>query len=393
MWLAGLLALALPVISLYLFWKSAQRPVLLVRRESTSTSTPDLPDERLDPSKHNQRRLVLVAIASGLLLWTLAGRHLVLLLRPAGSDDPQDTHEIAARRIAGASGAQLAVREYGPVGAPRIVFTHGWGFDSREWFYARRQLATEFRVVVWDLPGLGESSPIPTGTYSLENLAADLGSVVATGGDQPSVLVGHSIGGMTNLTFARLFPAKLGREIAGIVQLNTTWTNPVQTAQGASINLALQKPVFEPMLHLTVWTSPLVRALNWLAYQSGLTHLQNASQSFAGAETREQLDFASKYYYRSSPGIVARGTLGMVNWDASEVLSRIPIPVLIISGEQDTTTLPSASDHMEKVIPSAERIRVSPAAHLGPIEQNTRYNEAIRAFAARCLAVTGGTLR
>jgi pimeloyl-ACP methyl ester carboxylesterase len=56
----------------------------------------------------------------------------------------------------------------------------------------------------------------------LETLARDLRSVVGVGSGKPVILVGHSIGGMINLTFCRLFPAMPGREVAGIIQVDTT---------------------------------------------------------------------------------------------------------------------------------------------------------------------------
>ncbi len=83
--------------------------------------------------------------------------------------------------------------------------------------------------------------------------------------------------------------------------------------------------------------------------------------------------------------MVAKGVLAMMNWDASEVLPAIQVPVLIVSGDQDTTTLPSASDHMSAAIPKDTRVSVSPAAHMGPIEQHARYNEAIETFAQATL--------
>lgn len=118
-----------------------------------------------------------------------------------------------------------------------------------------------------------------------------------------------------------------------------------------------------------------------LGYQSGLAHIQLASQSFAGAETWDQLDEMAKYSYRSSPGVVAQGVLAMLHRDASDVLPTIKVPTLIISGAQDVTTLPVASDRMNHDIPSSVRLTVSPAAHLGPVEQFARYADAISSFA------------
>lgn len=386
--LLGFLALAALTSSLCFFWKVLRQPrrVVQTRRDG------ELVEQVQAPVRPNQRkRAGLLALATALLLFSLAGRHLVLLSRPSGansSDQPEEQFG-TARKIRGASGAELAVEESGPAGAPRLLFTHGWGADRREWSWAKRELSQNFRVVTWDLPGLGQSAAVPNGDYALETLARELQAVLQQTGDSPAVLVGHSIGGMTNLTFCRLFPNQLGPSVKGIVQFNTTYTNPVKTTSGAQTQQALQKPLYEPLLYVIPFVSPVVRALNWLAYQSGLTHLQNASSSFAGAETREQLDFASKYYYRSSPAVVSRGMLGMLHWDATDVLPRIPVPVLIVSGEQDTTTLPSASDHMEQTIPTARRVSVSPAAHLGPIEQHQRYNAAIREFTT---GVAGGAV-
>jgi pimeloyl-ACP methyl ester carboxylesterase len=185
---------------------------------------------------------------------------------------------------------------------------------------------------------------------------------------------------MINLEYARRYPAKLGREVRGIVEVNTTFTNPVETKKSAERSRKLQDPVYKPALHAIAWCSPVARALGWLAYQSGLAHLQLASQSFAGAQTWDQLDLMARYAYRSSPGVIARGVLAMLDWDASDVLPGIRVPTLIISGEQDITTLPSASERMARDIPSAHRVSVSPAAHMGPIEQHERYARAIAAF-------------
>ena len=217
-------------------------------------------------------------------------------------------------------------------------------------------------------------------------MARVLAAVVAMAGQKPVVLVGHSIGGMINLTYCRLFPEQLGHSIAGIVQVDTSYTNPVTTAKDASINEALQKPVGEPVLQAFTVLSPLVRAMNWLSYQNGTAHLMNAQSAFAGSETWGQVDLIARYGFESSPEVVARGTLGMFHWDAKPELARITVPVLILVGQQDTTTLPSASVFMQHRIPRATLQSVSPSAHYGLLEQNEIYNSAIARFAAVCLA-------
>jgi pimeloyl-ACP methyl ester carboxylesterase len=73
---------------------------------------------------------------------------------------------------------------------------------------------------------------------------------------QPSFL-GHSIGGMITLTFCRLFPQALGGKVRAIALVQTTYTNPVRTTTMAVLFTALERPVIVPLLHLTIWLSPL----------------------------------------------------------------------------------------------------------------------------------------
>jgi pimeloyl-ACP methyl ester carboxylesterase len=82
---------------------------------------------------------------------------------------------------------------------------------------------------------------------------------------------------------------------------------------------------------------------------------------------------------------VARGTLAMFDWDATPVLPHVNTPVLIIVGQQDTTTLPSASEYMNQSIPQSELRSVSPSAHYGLLEQNDRYDATVAQFASALL--------
>jgi pimeloyl-ACP methyl ester carboxylesterase len=127
---------------------------------------------------------------------------------------------------------------------------------------------------------------------------------------QPVILVGHSIGGMTTLTFCRLFPEALRTRVAGLVLVHTTYTNPVRTTTLARLNTLLERPVLVPLLHLMIWLAPLVRVMNWLSYLNGSSHLSTKLSGFAGTETWQQVDFVSRYGLYLSPAVLARGCLG-----------------------------------------------------------------------------------
>jgi pimeloyl-ACP methyl ester carboxylesterase len=328
----------------------------------------------------NHRERVTFAILAGIMLLLVFGGKYLVQQFFSSSERADDKAVFTHTMIKGKSGATLAVAQQGQSDSPTLLFTHGWGADHQDWSYAIKSLGKKFHTVAWDLPGLGNSTISPN--YEMKTLASDLDSVV-TSIDGPVIIVGHSIGGILNIEYARQFPEKMGNKVKGFVQVNTTYTNPVETKKGAETSRMLQKPVYEPLLHLITWSSPVARGLAWLAYQSGLAHLQLAQQSFAGNETWKQLDHMASYAYRSSPGVIAQGVLGMLHWDGTDVLPKIAVPTLIISGDQDVTTLPLASDKMEKDIPTNKRFRVQGAAHLGPVEQHDVYAKAIAEFASQ----------
>jgi pimeloyl-ACP methyl ester carboxylesterase len=344
------------------------------------------------------RVAILLSAAGVLAVLALFGRHVVQAFYPR-AEVAERIAPATTQRLNSSSGAQLAVAHYGSSDGPVVVLTHGWGADRRDWAYLLAALPKRYHVVLWDLPGLGESSPTRGMEYSVATLAKDLDTVISSVPSKPVVLVGHSIGGILNLEYARRYPEKIGRDVAAIVQVNTTFTNPIETKKNAELSRRLQKPVFEPLLHLVSATAPVARGLGWLAYQSGLAHVQLASQSFAGRESWNQLDDMARYAYRSSPKVVAKGVLGMLRWDGSDVLPQIDVPTLVIAGAQDTTTLPVASERMARDIPQAEKVTVQEAAHMGPVERADQYAQLISTFvdqsslnaARKSVALAGAT--
>lgn len=391
----SLVILAVGLAALYRAWHQYQRVSrsLFVKHNGDGPVLRErnLQDERrVRPSEVLSDRRVWIPLALGLflLLFSVSGRSVMRVGFPSSNDEPRELHSETVQYIQRPDGTRIRAEIFGRPDAPTLVFTHGWGTSSTEWYYAKRDLANRFRLIFWDLPGLGQSTQPSNRDYRLDKMASDLESVVSLAQNKPVVLVGHSIGGMINLTFCRAFPDHLGRYVKGIVQIDTSYTNPVTTAKNASLNRALQKPVGEPLLQAMIWFSPLIRATNWLSYQNGTSHAMNAKSGFAGSETWGQVDLISRYGYESTPSVVARGTLAMFHWDAKPVLPKVNVPVLLIVGQQDTTTLPSASEFMSTAMPRATLQLVTPSAHYGLLEQNKQYNAALDHFASAVLKGT-----
>ena len=325
-------------------------------------------------------------LGAGLLLWSLLGFLPILLLHRRGQDEPSQLRSNQVQRLTRPDGSEIQVEFYGSDQAPALILTHGWGPNSTVWYYAKKQLTDQFRVIVWDLPGLGKSKKPSNRDYSLEKYARDLDAVLSIAGDQPVVLLGHSMGAMILLTFARLFPEKLGQRVTGLILVDGTYTNPLKTAILSKLLLPLQKPLLEPLLHLAIVLSPLLWLLSWLSFLNGSTLLTTEISGFKGTETRGQLFFSGLIGIKASPGVLARGVLAMFKFNESETLPTIAVPTLVMVGKSDIATRPFASKHMSTEIPDAELVVLAPGGHMALMERNQNFAEAVRAFSNGCIA-------
>ena len=326
-----------------------------------------------------------LAISTVLLLWSFFGFLPILLLRRPGQDEPKPFRSAQVQHLTRPDGSEIQAEFYGSDLAPTLILTHGWGPNSTAWYYAKKQLSEGFRVITWDLPGLGKSKKPKNRDYSLEKYARDLEALLGLAGDQPVILVGHSMGAMILLTFCRLFPEALGERVVGLILVDGTYTNPLRTTIFSKLLLPLQKPLLEPLLHLAIAFSPLLWLASWLSYLNGSTLITTEISGFTGRETRGQLNFSSLVGIQASPGILARGVLAMFKFDETATLAKISVPTLVVVGKSDIATRPFASDRMSKEVPQAELKIISPGGHMVLMERNQQFAEIVRAFTESCL--------
>lgn len=99
-----------------------------------------------------------------------------------------------------------------------VVLLHGFGEDSRIWEEQVSFLQSHCRLIVPDLPGSGDSSPIGPDYElqiseglpgSIDRLAEAVDALVTHEKIDQFILLGHSMGGYITLAFAEKFPAKL----------------------------------------------------------------------------------------------------------------------------------------------------------------------------------------
>jgi pimeloyl-ACP methyl ester carboxylesterase len=391
----GVLSWAILIGGIYCLWKwrhevsqAAHANAALVRPHEPRPGR-GVPEDRRDAGEMraeenpetDKRALAYLAAGIALLAFSVGGFVPVsLLLSKPSLEGPTSERTGTPSNIDRPDGTQLHVETHGNPAGPTIVFTHGWSLDSTAWHYAKQELSDQFRLVVWDLPGLGRSKGPTNGDYSLEKMAGDLLAVIEHAGGGPVILVGHSIGGMINQTFCRLYAQHLHSRVAGIVLLHTTYTNPVRTAWLANLLTALEKPLIVPMNHLSVWLAPLFWLQNLQSYLSGSLHITVRIWSFAGGQTAGQLNYAALLAVKAWPAVVGRGNLAMLEFDETATLRHVDVPVLVIGAQHDRMTRHQASEQIESWLPQGVLASVN-AGHLGLWEAHKETNELIRQFA------------
>ena len=70
----------------------------------------------------------------------------------------------------------------------------------------------------------------------------------------------------------------------------------------------------------------------------------------------------------------------IVTTDFRAVLPKITVPTLVVVGEEDVVTPPSASEFLVKNIAGASLVRIPGAGHLTNLEKPEAFNTALGAF-------------
>ncbi|WP_176256863.1 alpha/beta fold hydrolase [Derxia lacustris] len=142
----------------------------------------------------------------------------------------------ADKSIAGPGGAPVAVSIERPAVAtgPVVVLQSGLGDGRAPWATVAQQLAARHTVFSYDRPGYGDSASV-AGPRDPCSVAAELHQLLQSAGlPPPYLLVGHSLGGLYQHAFARLYP----QDVAGVLLLDPTHPDHLVSLKATSPALA-----------------------------------------------------------------------------------------------------------------------------------------------------------
>lgn len=101
-------------------------------------------------------------------------------------------------------------------GSATLIFSHGFGCDQAMWRYLVDHFAAQFRVVIYDLVGAGQSDlrAYDREKYaSLKGYAADLNEIIDHYAVGPVILVSHSVSAMIATIADRLVPNRIAAHV------------------------------------------------------------------------------------------------------------------------------------------------------------------------------------
>lgn len=132
---------------------------------------------------------------------------------PDGTPWPLQTLRITELRERHGMHADFDIRyvELNPEGKRTLVFVHGLGSYLKFWRYQLDHFAAQgYRVLALDMVGFGKSDKPASFPYTMEAMAEVLRIFVERTEAHHPVIIGHSMGGQTALSYAIRYPDALG---------------------------------------------------------------------------------------------------------------------------------------------------------------------------------------
>ncbi|MFD3510067.1 alpha/beta fold hydrolase [Nocardia sp. NPDC058666] len=262
-------------------------------------------------------------------------------------------------------GVPIAVRTFGAAQAPlTVVFVHGHCLHTESWSFLREHLRLQWdddtRMVFYDHRGHGESGHAHHATYTIDQLATDLDAVLrAVAPTGPVVLVGHSMGAMVVLAYARLYPDAIGHRVAGIGLLAGAAGGIAQVGLGRLLNRHAVASLQHAVVHaprvmqaskrLSRWiVGPLIREAS-----TGTRRVNPRVAAIATAVLNETALLTMSGFLSS-----------LLDFDEAHTLHRFgDLPALVLAGSADLMVPFAHSVVLASQLSGAELVRIEGAGH------------------------------
>lgn len=257
-------------------------------------------------------------------------------------------------------GTKIFYKEDGK-GTPPIILVHGWTMNSYVWQKTIPYLSKHYRTIAPDLKGHGASDK-PQARYTLKEYAEELNQLAdKTVFKEKFILCGHSMGGMIGLTYGT--DSNFSKRLKGLVLCNTSHKMKDNPGMKGLID-ALKKGLLGPR-----------KAASETINQTG----------FNLKFIRENKEFFKDFVSETAkcPEHVAISCLEswVREYDVTDKLGQIDVPVLIITSDTDGQIDPKNSQYMKEHIKNSELAVLKPQiGHHTMLESPEEFNKTVKGF-------------
>ncbi|HEX5247191.1 MAG TPA: alpha/beta hydrolase [Gaiellaceae bacterium] len=261
------------------------------------------------------------------------------------------------RYAATGDGVRLAYEESGD-GEP-LIFIHGLAYDRFGWGPLPALLSPDFRVVVLDNRGVGDSD-VPDGPYSVQQMAADVVAVLDAAGIDVAHVFGVSLGGFIAQKLALAHPERVRK----LVLCSTSPGGPHAFPMPARGQDAFGRfPSMEREAGLRIMA-------------------ENSLGDHAVRERPELVEEVYAYRLERSPSVDAwhAQLAASRGHDAYERVAAISAPTLVIHALADTVIDARNGELLAEQIPGARLELVPDRGHLVMWQEGERLAPIVRDF-------------
>ena len=229
---------------------------------------------------------------------------------------------------------------------PAVVLLHGFGEDSIVWDSTIEFCKKDFRLIVPDLPGSGQS-PVCAEGSSMEIMAEMVAELINAESIPDISLIGHSMGGYISLAFAEKYPEKL--RSLGLFH-STAYPDNEEKKEARRKSIA------------------------FIRQHGAAKFIRQSTPNLFSESFREKFpsivsEFTERNTNFSPEALVSYYEAMIARPDRSDLLKTIAKPVMFIMGRFDNA-IPLESNLSQSHLPSVAHLKIlENSGHMGMIEE------------------------
>ncbi len=258
--------------------------------------------------------------------------------------------------------SHLAYRTAGS--GPPLLLLHGWGGSSRYWHTTLHALADIRTIYAPDLPGYGQSPPLPN-TTTPTHMARLIVAFADALGLETFDINGHSFSASVAVNIAAAWPARVQRLV---LTCPSTYRNELERRMVGVIHhitalwMSLRRPWMENK-------RPLYRTVSRPFFYRVPPHNNDAilRESFAD-------------FLRMDQQTALASAVNAVSPSYNETLRRVYAPALVIGARQDRLMPAYGPPLVARLLPHARVVWIERCGHLPMVERPDVYNPLLREF-------------